>query len=168
MRKWHSREWCRRCICSSESMLVLQEPSFVHSKGKPFSSHLISKSSNVLYKSFTSNLWPVFCSLLCASSFVTSLFHTYIIRWNNTLLWSYRLQLKLLNMNTFLTQMHCFTSELLTSWSHVKHFLWWMDALFWASKSRPPFTAIIKLGRVRAFFNTIMMVFVWKKKVIYT
>ncbi len=28
----------------------------------------------------------------------------------------------------------------------------WMDALFWASKSRSPFTAILKLGRARTFF----------------
>jgi len=29
----------------------------------------------------------------------------------------------------------------------------WMDALFWASKSKAPFTAIMKLGRARIFSN---------------
>ncbi len=54
----------RRSVSSSENMLVSQEPSFVYSKGKPVSSWLISKSSNIfLYKSSfcTSNLRPVFC-----------------------------------------------------------------------------------------------------------
>ncbi len=51
--------------------------------------------------------------------------------------------------------------------SCVEHFLWWMDAQFWTSKSQPPFTAIIKLGRARTFFNVTPTVFVWKKKVIY-
>ncbi len=35
--------------------------------------------------------------------------------------------------------------------SLVEHFLWLMDALFWASKSQPPFTDIIKIGRARTF-----------------
>ncbi len=37
-------------------------------------------------------------------------------------------------------------------WWSMECFLWWMDVLFWASKSQPPFTAIIKLGRARTFF----------------
>ncbi len=45
---------------SDVNMLVSQEPSFVYSKGKPVSSWLISKFSNIfLYKSLfcTYNLW---------------------------------------------------------------------------------------------------------------
>ncbi len=39
---------------------------------------------------------------------------------------------------------------------------------FWASKSQSPFTAIIKLGKARTFFNRTSIVFIWKKKAIYT
>ncbi len=48
----------------------------------------------------------------------------------------------------------------------MKHFLRWADG--WALKSRPPFTAIIKLGRARTYFYITPIVFVIKKKVIYT
>jgi len=42
-----------------------------------------------------------------------------------------------------------------------------MDALFGVSKSHPLFTAI-KLGRAKTLFNITPIVFVRKKKVIYT
>ncbi len=42
-----------------------------------------------------------------------------------------------------------FRRLLLTSWSCVEHFLWWMDFLGFF---KTPFTAIIKLGRARTFF----------------
>jgi len=34
-----------------------------------------------------------------------------------------------------------------------------MDVLFWASKSKVPFTPIIKLGRPRIFLNITLIVF---------
>ncbi len=71
-------------------------------------------------------------------------------------------------MEIFLTQTHHFRMPLLTPQSRVEHFLWWMDAHFWDSKSRPLITAIVKLGRARTFFYITPIVFVWKKKVIYT
>ncbi len=39
---------------------------------------------------------------------------------------------------------------------------------YFASKSRPSFNAIIKLGRARTFFNITLTLYVWKKKVTYT
>ncbi len=45
--------------------------------------------------------------------------------------------------------------------------LWRMDALFWASNSWQPFTAITKHGRARMFIDLTLIVFIWKKKVIY-
>ncbi len=45
---------------------------------------------------------------------------------------------------------HCFTSEgFYSPLEPCGALLWWMDALFWASKSQSPFTAIINLGRAR-------------------
>ncbi len=55
--------------------VTAREQSFVYSKGKPVSSWLISKSSNIfLHKSsfLTSNSWLVFCIALCVSTYVTS------------------------------------------------------------------------------------------------
>ncbi len=69
---------------------------------------------------------------------------------------------KVLNITIFLTQMHHLTLEGLyyPPRSCAEHFLWWMDALFWASKSCPEFTAIIKLGRARTFFYITPIAFV--------
>ncbi len=47
--------------------------------------------------------------------------------------------------------------------NRVEYFLWWMDALFWASKARPLFAAIIRLWRARTFFNITQNIFIWKK-----
>ncbi len=41
--------------------------------------------------------------------------------------------------------------------------LWWMDALFWTSKSQHPFTAIIKLGEPEHVFYITQIVIIWKK-----
>ncbi len=58
---------------------------------------------------------------------------------------------------------------LLTTHRCVEHFLWWMDALSWASKScppPPPFTAIIKLGR--AFFYIYAWLYLSERRKSYT
>ncbi len=101
-----------------------------------------------------------------------SLRYTYVIRWNATLSWSRMRQLAEARDYVLLSFKYRYFSHasalidlrrpLLTPWS----FLWWMNALFWASKSQQPtFTTIIKLGRARArtFFLIIPIVFVWKK-----
>jgi len=46
--------------------------------------------------------------------------------------------------------------------------LWWMDALFWVSNRWFLCTAIIKLRSIRVYIHITLIVFVWKKKVIYT
>ncbi len=75
---------------------------------------------------------------------------------------------KVLNMDIFLTQTHRFTSEGIylpprAVWSTF----FMMDGctFFWASKSQPPFTAIIKLGRTSTIFYITLIVFIWNKKV---
>ncbi len=82
---------------------------------------------------------------------------------------------KVLNMEIFLHKLiDLIKRPLLTPQSCVAYFFWWMDALYWTSNeleiywSQQPFTAIIKLGRARTFLNITPIVFVWKKKVIYT
>ncbi len=58
-------------------------------------------------------------------------------------------------MDIFLAQKHWFTSEGLyeTPRAVCSAFFWWMDVLYFASKSQPPFTAIIKLGIIY-FYNS--------------
>ncbi len=62
---------------------------------------------------------------------------------------------KVLNMDIFSctnTSLH-FRRPLLIPRSCLEHLLWWIYALHFASKSWRLFTAIIKLGRARAFFK---------------
>ncbi len=89
-----SNRWCS--VSSGENMLVLWEPSFVYSKGKPVSFCLISKSSDIfLYKSSfcSSNSRVVFCfahSALPCSSLLTRAYAiptSYVIYWTATLSW---------------------------------------------------------------------------------
>jgi len=50
----------------------------------------------------------------------------------------------------------------------VEHFYQECFALlWWTSKDICPFTLIIKLGRARMFFNITLIVFLWKKNVMY-
>ncbi len=86
---------CSTCACESRDNQHLltgaKEAKFPYfSKGKPVSSWLISKSSDIfLYKSSfcASNSWLAFCSLssaLLCSSLITGAVHTSynVIRWN--------------------------------------------------------------------------------------
>ncbi len=123
----YSSGWRRLSVSSGENMLVSREPSFVYSKGKPVSSWLVSKSSNIfLYKSSfcTSDWWPVFCFALSSS--------------HRRLRYAIRLQRAFINPP-----------------EPCGVFLGWIYALYFASKSQQPFTGIITLRRARTFLVTV-------------
>ncbi len=105
---------------------------------------------------FSSTLWPLFCFALTLWLWSNATLSCKCIRQlveaRDDCLFSYKY-----GYFTYINALFSFRSHLLTAWSHVEHFLWWMDALFWALKSRPPFTAIIKLGSI---FNITLIVFI--------
>ncbi len=96
----------------------------------------------------------------------------YVIGRNATFSWMHVWQrkqeimiYKVLNMEMYRTQTHQFDQEAFIKTQHsVEYFLWWMDALFLTSIE----LLYQQLGRARIFLNITPIVFVWKKKVIYT
>ncbi len=91
----------------------------------------------------------LFCFLHCGSAFVTAFANILRHRLERH---SWEIMVyKVLNMDIFLTQMHQFITPPEPC-----------GLLFWSSKSRPPFTIIVKLGRARTFFYITPILFIWK------
>ncbi len=108
-----------------------------------------------------------------------SLRYAYVIHWNTTVSCAHIQQLvKARDYSFYISFTYGFYSctnasihfwrPLLTPRSHLEYFWWWIYALYFA-KIKNLTTAIkIKFGRARTFFILTLIVFIWKKKVIYT
>ncbi len=74
---------------------------------------------------------------------------------------------KVLNMDLFLHKCIDSLQEAFINPTELCGVIFMMDGFFLGFKSQHPFTAMIKLGRDRTFFNITPIVFIWKQKVLY-